>query len=370
MAEAEAASRRARQRPVLSALAAALLFGAGVPLAKLLGTRVEAVPLAALLYLGSGIGLLAVQGIAAAVGRGKREAGIARADLPWLALATLAGGVAAPIVLMVSLRHTPAAIASLLLNFEGAATAVLAAVLFREHLGGRTWLAVLCVTVGGIVLSWNLPGRLGYAPAALGVVAACVLWGLDNNLSRSISGKNPVTLAAVKGLVAGGLSLVIMLMLRQRLPDVQAGMLALVLGFFTYGTSIALFVRAMRGLGAARTGALFATAPFIGAALSLVVFREAPGVKFLLALPVMVAGAALLLGEHHSHPHRHERLEHEHRHRHDDGHHLHVHGVGEQATVAEHAHRHVHEPTEHEHAHTPDVHHRHGHGSVGGSHPT
>jgi drug/metabolite transporter (DMT)-like permease len=351
-----------RFRPIAAAVVAAALFGAGVPLAKVMVGQVEAIPLAALLYLGSGAGLFLLQGVMAVAGRRGRESGIARSDLPWLAGATLAGGVLAPIALMTGLRGSPAATASLLLNLEGAATAVLAAVLFREHLGGRTWMAVLLVTGAGMVLSWNQGGRIGLAPAALLVVAACVLWGLDNNLSRHISGKNPISLAAVKGLVAGAFSLALALSRGTTLPDLRTSLLAMGLGFTSYGVSIALFIYAMRGLGAARTGALFATAPFIGTALSIAIFRDRPNLQFLVALPVMVAGAVLLLGEHHAHRHVHQPLEHEHRHRHDDHHHDHAHESG-LATV-EHAHRHVHSPVEHEHPHLPDEHHRHGHGAA------
>lgn len=350
----------ARLRPIAAAVVAAVLFGAGVPLAKVLVGKVEAIPLAALLYLGSGAGLLLVQGATAIAGKRSRESGISRTDLPWLAGATLAGGVLAPIALMMGLRGSPAATASLLLNLEGAATALLAAVLFREHLGGRTWTAVLLVTSAGMALSWNQGGHVGFAPAALLVVAACVLWGIDNNLSRHISGKNPVSIAAVKGLVAGAFSLAVTLARGTALPDLRTSLLAMGLGFASYGVSIALFIYAMRGLGAARTGALFATAPFIGTAVSFAIFRERPNLQFIVALPVMVVGAALLLGERHAHRHVHEPLEHEHRHRHDDAHHAHSHEPGLDAV--EHAHRHIHTPVEHEHPHLPDEHHRHGHG--------
>jgi drug/metabolite transporter (DMT)-like permease len=348
-----------RLRSVAAAVVAAVLFGAGVPVAKVFAGKVDPVPMAALLYLGSGAGLFLLQGISVLAGRRSREAGVARADLPWLAGATLAGGVLAPIALMAGLRHSPAATASLLLNLEGAATAVLAAVFFREYLGGRTWAAVLLVTGAGMALSWSPGGRIGFAPAALLVVAACVLWGVDNNLSRHISGKDPVTIAAVKGLVAGSFSLVLTFLRGTPLPALRTSLLAMALGLASYGVSIALFIYAMRGLGAARTGALFATAPFIGTALSFVMFRDMPGLQFLIALPLMVVGATLLLGERHAHRHVHEPLEHEHRHRHDDEHHGHVHAPGEEAV--EHSHEHQHAPFEHEHAHTPDEHHRHGH---------
>jgi drug/metabolite transporter (DMT)-like permease len=350
---------RASLYPALAALLAAALFGAGVPLAKLLAGQIEAIPLAALLYLGSGVGLLLFQGAQRLTGRTGRESAVARTDLPWLVGATLAGGVLAPVILMFALRSTPAATASLLLNFEGVATALLAALLFREHLGGRTWLAVLLVTIAGSVLSWNPVERLGLSLGVLGVVAACALWGLDNNLSRHISGKNPVTIAAAKGMVGGTCSLVMAMLLRNPLPPLPACLLAMTLGLFSYGVSIVLFIYALRGLGAARTGALFATAPFIGTALSLAMFRDRPNLQFLMAIPLMLIGAVLLLAERHAHRHAHVPLEHDHRHRHDDDHHRHEHRP--EPAAAEHAHQHVHEPANHEHPHTPDEHHRHEH---------
>jgi drug/metabolite transporter (DMT)-like permease len=349
-----------RAGPTAAALLAATLFGAGVPLAKLLVGRVEAVPLAALLYLGSGVGLALFQGVRAAAGRRGREAGIARADLPWLAGATLTGGVLAPIALMAGLRGSPAPTASLLLNLEGAATAALAALLFREHLGKKVWLAIALVTTAGAALSWSPGARLGFAPASLLVIIACLLWGLDNNLSRRIAGRDPVTIAAVKGLVAGTFSLAVALVRGTPLPGVGTCALAMLLGFASYGSSIALFIYSLRGVGAARTGALFAAAPFIGVALAFALFRDRPTMQFLVALPVMVAGVVLLLGERHAHRHRHDPVEHEHRHRHDDGHHAHPHPA--ETDAPDHSHPHAHEPFEHEHEHAPDEHHRHRHG--------
>jgi drug/metabolite transporter (DMT)-like permease len=363
----ESRTRPARDQllPILKALAAALLFGINAPLSKVLLApsalgQVAPIPLAALLYLGSGVGallLLAVQGRDGDTA----EARLQRADLPWLAGALLAGGVAAPIVLMFSLRVTPGATASLLLNFEGVATTLIAALAFREAIGKRVWLATALITTASIVLSWGAGGAFGFSLGALGVLAACVLWGADNNFTRNISAKNPLTIVAVKGFGAGLVSLVLALAVGQPLPAPWAGLGAMALGSVSYGLSITLFILALRDLGAARTSALFSSSPFIGSLLSLLILRERVDMQFWIALPLMVAGTALLVTERHSHLHRHRTLVHEHRHRHDDEHHLHDHAPGEVPDDGWHTHPHEHAPRRHEHSHTPDLHHRHAH---------
>ena len=172
----------------LQALAAAILFGLSAPLAKLLLGEIAPVPLAALLYLGCGLALLSYAAVGRLSGlRTGREAHVTSHDLPWIAGATLAGGVAAPIILLMSLRHTPAATASLLLNFEGVATTLLAGMLWAEAIGRRVWVAVAIITLASIVLSWSVGGEWALSPGALGILAACMLWGLDNNFMRQVS---------------------------------------------------------------------------------------------------------------------------------------------------------------------------------------
>jgi len=262
---------------------------------------------------------------------------------------------------MFSLRHTPAATASLLLNFEGVATVILAGLLFREALGRRVWLAIALVTVASVLLSWDPTARVRLSVGALGILGACALWGLDNNLTRNIAGKDALAIAVAKGLVAGAFSFLLSLVLGARLPGFRFLLWGLLLGMFSYGISLLLFVRALRELGAARTSAFFGSAPFAGAVLSLFLFAPAASIPFLAALPLMVLGAFLLMRERHSHRHAHTPLEHEHRHRHADGHHKHEHPELPAEAALEHAHRHAHDPVEHGHPHTPDLHHRHGH---------
>ncbi|MCL4507314.1 MAG: EamA family transporter [Chloroflexi bacterium] len=346
--------------PIAQALLAAGLFGASAPFAKLLLGEVQPIPLAALLYLGSGAGMLLLR----VLRRGKSsgvdvEARVSRADVPWLAGAVLAGGVAAPIVLLFSLRDTPAATASLLLNFEGVATTLIAALAFKEAIGRRVWLAIACVAAASVLLSWQTGGNWGISLGAGGIVLACVLWGLDNNFTRNVSAKDPTAIVTVKGLAAGAFSFLLALGIGSPLPGLGVALAGLLLGFVCYGLSIMLFVRAMRGLGAARTSALFGAAPFVGALLSFVVFRESFGMPALIAVPLMVVGAALLIGEDHRHVHTHDVFTHEHRHTHDDGHHRHAH-PGADLSIA-HSHMHRHATQRHAHPHTPDLHHRHDH---------
>jgi drug/metabolite transporter (DMT)-like permease len=347
--------------PILKALVAALLFGASAPLAKALLQDVAPIPLAALLYLGCGAGALLMALVFRSRNGDEAEAPLATNDLPWLAGAIIAGGVAAPIILMFSLTATPAGTASLLLNFEGVATALIAGLAFREAIGRLAWAAIALVTLGSIILSWNANVSWGFSAGALGVMLACALWGLDNNLTRHISAKNPLTIVTVKGLAAGTFSLVLALALGNRIPEPVTAVKALLLGSVSYGLSIALFVMALRDLGAARTSALYATAPFLGMVLAITVFGEQLEPAFLFAIPLMVGGAVLLLRENHGHWHEHEALEHEHGHDHADSHHAHLDRHPEQASDLRHSHLHQHEPVRHLHPHTPDIHHRHEH---------
>ena len=343
-----------RSKGPIYAVTAAALFGISTPLSKLLIGGIDPVLLAALLHLGSGGGVFLLgrfRVLSAAPG----EARLEPTDYPWLAGATLTGGVIATLCLLFGLQETPAASASLLLNFEIVATTLIAHFVFSEYIGKRVVAAIAIITAASIVLSGTGAGHLGFSPAALAIIAACVFWGIDNNLIRKISGKDPLAITMVKGLGAGTVSLVISVVTHSALPEFSIVAAALGVGFLTYGVSIVLFVLALRDLGAARTGAYFAVAPFIGSVASLLIFREVPGTGFFIALLLFLAGVVLLVSEQHIHRHLHERLLHTHRHRHDD-HHVHPH-PGED--IDGHIHEHVHKPIDHEHNHAPDIHHRH-----------
>jgi drug/metabolite transporter (DMT)-like permease len=354
--------KNTRLYPALMALVAAFLFGASAPLTKMLLGKIEPVPLAAFLYLGSGLGLLVFQGILRFIRKQRiREAPIKSKDIPWLAGAILFGGVIAPILLLVSLNKTPASTAALLLNFEGASTTIIAIIVFKENAGKEIIGAVILITLASIILSWDFSNQWGFSVSALGIVCACICWGIDNNFTRNISTKNPFSIVIIKGVIAGVVSLIISVLLQYQLPKFDVIIISMVIGFLCYGSSIVLFVFALRSLGSARTSALFGVSPFIGVILSFILLGDKLSSMFIISLPLMVIGTILLLREKHSHLHRHESLQHEHSHSHEDGHHNHTHEGTEDVIKGRHTHYHIHEATEHEHPHTPDVEHRHIH---------
>lgn len=351
------------QRPALFALLAAALFGASPPLAKLLVGELSPMVLAGLLYLGSGLGLCAVW-VGRALHGGTRtvpggEAPLQRGDYPWLAGAIVSGGVLAPVLLMWGLSGSDAASASLLLSAEGVMTTVLAVVFFREAVGGRVWLACLVMLAGGVLLSRGADGGWGFSPHAAAVLAACVMWGLDNNLTRHISSGDAVVIAMIKGLTAGSINLVLGLAFGGSLPPWWPVAAALALGAVSYGASLVLYVLALRHLGSSRTAAHFGTAPFIGAGLSVLLLGEPFTVMLLVAVALMAVATWLVLSERHAHEHGHAVLVHVHEHVHDE-HHRHAHGE-EAGDDGPHIHKHSHAPLLHSHAHLPDIHHRHGH---------
>ena len=341
------------------AVASAFLFGLGTPCAKLLLGETPPVLLAGLLYAGSGLGLFVVRLLSPV---SAHEAPIARADVPWLAGAILAGGTLGPVLLMSGLRSTPASAASLLLNLEGVFTALLAWFVFRENFDRRIALGFALIMAGGVALSWEGGERdrpvlpLG----SLAIAAACFCWAVDNNLTQKVSGADPLHLAAIKGAVAGSVNLALASVTGARWPSAAAIIGALAVGFLGYGLSLVLFIRGLRHLGTARTGAYFSLAPFFGAAASLILLRESIGRGLLAAAVLMAIGAWLHLTERHEHEHHHQRLEHSHRHVHDE-HHRHAHAP-DIAPAEPHTHAHVHEPMIHRHPHYPDIHHRHRHG--------
>jgi drug/metabolite transporter (DMT)-like permease len=341
------------------AIVSAALFGASTPLAKLLlGAGVDPWLLAGLLYLGSGIGLAAVELVRRVRGGAPAEAPLRRADLPWLALVVLSGGVAGPVLLMIGLAATPAAAASLLLNLEGLATMAIAWLVFREYVDRRLLAGAAVILAGAGVLSWQ-GGPSGFGWGTVAIVGACLAWGIDNNLTRKLSAADPVQIALIKGLAAGAVNLALALAAGAQFPAVGAIGGAALLGFFGYGVSLVLFVLALRHLGAARTGAYFSTAPFLGAVLAVAMLGEAVTWQLVAAGALMAVGVALHLAERHEHEHAHEALEHEHRHVHD-AHHRHAHVPSDPAGEP-HTHPHRHRPLVHKHPHYPDLHHRHRH---------
>jgi drug/metabolite transporter (DMT)-like permease len=342
---------------VLVALGAALLFGASTPFAKALVGAMSPALLAGLLYAGSGIGLWGARIVR---DRGVAAATLSRGEWPWLVGAIVAGGVLGPLLLMYGLTRTSGAVASLLLNLEAALTALLAWVVFRENADRRIVLGMALIVAGGAVLAWptGAAGRANLA-GALAVAGACACWAVDNNLTRRVSASDPLFIAGTKGLVAGITNVALALIGGAHLPAAALTAAAMGIGFAGYGVSLVLFILALRGLGSARTGAYFATAPFVGAAIAIVAFGEAVSPLFWLAAVLMAGGVWLHLTEVHEHEHMHEPLTHTHAHRHD-AHHRHEHAEDWDGREP-HTHAHSHAPLVHRHHHYPDLHHRHGH---------
>lgn len=349
-----------------TAILAAVLFGVSTPLAKLLVHDLSPWMLAGLLYLGSGIGLglvRLVRGLATSPMRSERS--IRGTEWLWLFGAVFAGGVAGPVLLMSGLTATPASTASLLLNLEGVFTALLAWFVFREGFDRRLVAGMVAIVAGAAVLSWGGPLDIasgwasgwagGWGPAA--VAAACLMWAVDNNLTRKVSLADPMHIATIKGLVAGSVNVGIALALGDGLPAVPTMAAAMLVGLLGYGVSLVLFVVALRHIGTARTGAYFSTAPFVGGIASLAMFGEPVTAGMAAAAVLMGIGVWLHLTEDHDHEHVHEEIEHDHPHVHDD-HHRHHH---DGPVTEPHSHRHRHARLRHRHAHFPDAHHVHTH---------
>jgi drug/metabolite transporter (DMT)-like permease len=338
------------------ALASAALFGAAMPLSKVLLGGVDPQVLAGILYLGAGIGLAIVHIARAAIGLPAPEAPLRWSDMPWLAAVVLFGGVLGPLLLMLGLNLTDAASGSLLLNLESVATMAIAWLVFKENVDHRLLLGAAAIVLGVAVLSYegqSLSLNLG----AFLVAGACLSWGIDNNLTRKLSSSDPVLIAMTKGLTAGAVNFGVGMARGGALPEFGAAGLAALAGFFGIGVSLVLFVLALRHLGTARTGAYYSLAPFIGAAVSILFLGDPLSLKLAAAAIMMALGLWLHLTERHEHEHGHGDLEHEHAHIHDD-HHQHAH----EGPVSEpHSHRHSHTGLRHSHAHYPDLHHRHGH---------
>ncbi len=336
------------------ALAAAALFGASAPVAKRLLADVAPPLLAALLYLGAG--LMALPFAARAWKR--REAPLRAGDLPLLAGVVAFGGVAGPLLLLYGLERTSATAAALLLNLEAVFTTVLAVLVFGEWIGRRALLALAVVVAGCVLATWAAGGATRSLWGPLAVAAACACWAVDNNLTQRLSLKDPLAVVCVKGLGAAPIAFVIARGVHAAWPPLPVVGGALLLGVASYGVSLALYVRAARTLGAARTGVLFAAAPFVGAALAIPIAGEPPSLRVAAAAMLTAAGVWLLLTEQHAHRHQHAALDHEHLHTHDE-HHQHVHRGDEGPEP--HAHPHHHDPVEHAHPHASDAHHRHKH---------
>jgi len=337
-----------RRTGAYAGLSAAVLFGIGTPVAKFLVGPVDAWLLAGLLYTGSGIGL-ALWRLAAA----ERGTPIGRREAALLMAAIVVGGLIAPVLLMWSLAHVLASTASLLLNLEAVFTALLAWFAFGESFDRRIMFGMLLIVVGAVTLSWPGDAPVGALLPTLGIVAACFLWALDNNLTRAVSSVDATLIAMMKGLVAGPVNMALAVFAGATFPHLSFVAAASVTGFLSYGVSLALFVVALRHLGTARTSAYFSIAPFMGAITAVALLHEPMTFTLLTAAGLMAAGVWLHLTERHDHLHAHALMEHDHEHVHDQHHQHHQEQVSEP-----HRHIHRHDPVTHSHAHFPDDHHR------------
>ncbi|MFU8795365.1 MAG: EamA family transporter [Dethiobacteria bacterium] len=348
-----------RNFAVFTALLAAVLYGISMPVSKLLLTEIPPTLMAALLYLGAGFGMLAVNLVKIAKNTEQLEAKVTKKELPYIA-GTIALDVAAPILLMVGLKTTAAASASLLNNFEIVATSLIALLVFKEAVGHRMWLAITLISLSTIILSVQDFSNLNFSAGSIFIILAAICWGFENNFTRMLSIKDPLQIVIVKGFGSGIGALIIAIFLQEFSSSILYIGSALLLGFIAYGLSIYFYISAQRELGAARTCAYYAAAPFIGVILSWILLREPITGYFLVALVIMLLGTYYAITENHCHSHIHLEEAHNHRHNHSDGHHNRIHSNFTNDD-SDHSHAHVHEKTEHDHEHLPDVHHKHIH---------
>lgn len=343
-----------RAGPITIALLAAALFGAATPASKLLLSSLTPFQLAGLLYLGAALG---VAPAAWREGGLRLPGGGDRVNRTRLLGAVLVGGILGPVLLLLGLRMADAASVSLWLNFELAATAVLGVLVFREHLGALGWAGVAASLAGATLISLS-EGSAGLQAAML-VLLACACWGLDNHLTALIDGITPVQSTFWKGLAAGTTNLAIGVALDPLAADMTSVIAAMFVGAWAYGASIALYISAAQALGAIRAQIVFASAPFFGVLLSVLLLREEITAAQLGSGALFAAAIGLFAVERHAHRHAHAAIEHAHAHRHDDAHHAHDHP--DRAAEDAHLHVHRHEPVVHAHPHWPDLHHRHRH---------
>ena len=337
----------------LLALVAAVLFGVSTPLVQKWGAGLGAFSTAALLYGGAAaVGWLLRLPIS-------REARLQRTDLPRLLAMASFGAVVGPVALAWGLQHTSGTSASLMLTLEAFFTALLAWRLYNETLDRRVWTAMALLLAGGILLVLD-QGRSGGVQlwGLLAVLLATAAWGVDNTLSRALAERDPGQVVMVKALLGASATLVLAVFLGEPLPTVGAALGLFAVGASGYGLSLRFYLLAQRAFGAARTGSVFALAPFMGAALAVALGDRSTSGMMVLGSLLMLGGVLLHMAESHGHAHQHEALEHEHAHRHDDGHHNHIH---DPMPVAQHSHPHQHEPLHHTHTHVPDAHHLHRH---------
>jgi len=343
--------------PILYALLAAVLYGISAPFSKRLLETLPSTLMASLLYLGAGFGMLGVQYFRRFGRQRPLEAKLTSKEAPAV-IAMILLDILAPILLMIGLTITSASNASLLNNFEIVATASTAYFAFHETMSRSMLGALGLITLASLLLSVQDLSALSFSWGSGLILLACVAWGFENNVTRLLSVKDPIQIVVVKGFGSGIGALILSLILKETSTAWVAILMALLLGCVAYGFSLFFYISAQRDLGAARTSAYYASAPFIGVLVSTLVFREDLTAQFLVALVIMVIATIILARERHQHFHTHPGLTHSHPHSHEDGHHTHPHDESIDQT---HTHEHTHDPLTHDHVHTPDIHHSHPH---------
>ena len=345
-----------RKAATASAVLAAALYAVNVPFSKLLLAHASPTMMAALLYLGAGLGLLACRLAGKLLGRPQKAPSLTRKELPYTA-AMVALDIAAPILLMLGVERTTSANVSLLNNFEIVATSLIALVLFKEVLSRRLWLAIGLVTAASVLLGWEGGSGLVFNQGSALVLGACLCWGFENNCTKMLSAKSSQEIVIIKGCFSGLGSLLVALALEEPFPAPVWMLLTALLGFVSYGLSIYFYILAQRDLGAAKTSAYYSIAPFLGVAFSMLLLGERPGLRFYAALASMAASTVLMVRDSvalqhihahthvHTHAHRHGDLVHTHQHAHVHSH-LHIHGSDEEQ------HLHIHQDLpDHDHVH-------------------
>lgn len=324
---------------IIYAILAALLFGINTPFSKLLVKEIHPLFLAALLYLGAGTGMLTINLLKIYRKQPSIEAKLSKKEMPFIVLMVLLD-IIAPIFLMIGISITNSGTAALLGNFEIAATTVIAMIFFNEEVGRRLWLAIGLISLASIILTVENISLINISIGAVLVLFSCICWGFENNCTRKLSIKDPLQIVIIKGFGSGLGALAIAYIWGEVSAQFLYIFFALSLGFVAYGLSIFFYVKAQRELGAARTSAYYAAAPFMGVLISWIILREPITASFVIALGIMIAGTYFAVSEDHVHTHIHSEESHEHKHNHDDGHHNHLH---DPKIAGEHSHEHIHE---------------------------
>lgn len=344
-------------KATIFAMLSAILYAVSSPISKLLLKEISPTLMAGFLYLGAGLGMSILGLIKKKTEVNKKEAKLTKNEIPYT-IAMVLLDILAPIFLMIGLTYTSSANASLLNNFEIVATSIIALMFFKEAISKRLWVSISLITLSSILLTVEDISSVSFSFGSILVIMACICWGIENNCTRRLAIKDPLEIVVIKGFGSGIGSLLITFIIGERRINMSYIIMAMILGFFAYGLSIFFYIYAQRDLGAAKTSTYYAISPFIGVALSFIIFRDIPNILFSIALIIMIIGTYFASTEVHNHNHKHRELNHEHSHCHNDGHHKHLH---KNEIKGYHSHVHYHTEVVHSHKHTQDIHHSHSH---------